>query len=249
MPRLSPPIRHPPPARARICRARASVPGHPSQRRRRGCSGRLSVARSSAPPVAQLVPCAGPLRVGVGWIARPASFSAPNLSANSCTVSGRKRLVTWHVRTPVLRVLPTAATPEMVPVTFVRRREIAAGGSTERAAPRSRAPNEAGVECRASADEFSARYRRAPGRCGPATLHLVGRGQRGGLIQCGLSRRHAVLLPLGSRRSRAAITWVQLRPADFMGSVAPDSFPCHRISGSTPNEEFRNDSVHREGEG
>ena len=135
-----------------------------------------------------------------------------------------------------------------VPVTFVRRRVIAAGGSTERAAPRSRAPNTTGVECHASADEFSARYRRAPGRCGPATLHHASRGQRGGLIQCGLSRRHAVLLPLGSRRSRAAITWVQLRPADFMGSVAPDSFPCHRISGSTPNEEFRNGSVHREGE-
>lgn len=58
-------------------------------------------------------------------------------------------------------------------------------------------------------------------------------------MKCGLSRRHAVLLPLGSRRSHAAITWVQLRPADFMGSVAPDAFPCHRISGRTPNAKFR----------
>ena len=67
----------------------------------------------------------------------------------------------------------------------------------------------------------------------------AGSAAEGREVKCGLSRRHAVLLPLGSRRSHAAITWVQLRPADFMGSVAPDAFPCHRISGRTPNAKFR----------
>lgn len=74
---------------------------------------------------------------------------------------------------------------------------------------------------------------------GSVAGHAAGSAAEGREVKCGLSRRHAVLLPLGSRRSHAAITWVQLRPADFMGSVAPDAFPCHRISGRTPNAKFR----------